>query len=146
MIALFDDDNDGAITGTDLTNANDVMAQAENEAYSRLLRAYTKDQILLLIDNDPAMKGHIAWIALEFASERRTEFLAADGTGAYWQQYERAVKYCDMISKGQQRSAGESVAGTTEQIGGTLQPSVDSDESRFVFAPDTDNPTGHGGF
>lgn len=146
VIGLFDDDNDGAIATTDLANANDIMAQAENEAYSRLLRAYSKAQIIQLANNDPGLKGHIAWIALEFASERRAEFLAQDGTGQYWKQYERAIKYCDMIAKGQQRSAGESVAGTTAQIGGALQPTLTTGTSRFIFAPDNDNPDGHGDF
>jgi len=146
ILGLFDDDNDGAITGTDLTQMNDVLAQAENEAYSRLLRAYDKASIILLANNDPALKGHIAWIALEFASERRMSFLSGDGTGAYWKQYERAIQYCELLSKGQQRSAGETVAGTTDQIGGTLQPTPESTSTRFVFAPDDDNPSGHGGF
>ncbi len=146
VLGLFDDSNSGSLTAPELIVVDDVMAQAENEAYSRLLRAYSKDQIILLANNDPALKGHIAWIALEFASERRQEFMREDGGGAFWKQYERAIKYCDMISKGQQRSAGEAVAGTTEQIGGQIQPAVSTGASRFIFAPDTKNPSGHGGF
>ena len=146
VVGLFDDDNSGVLSAPELLIVDDVMAQAENEAYSRLLRAYSKAQVILLADNDPALKGHVAWVALEFASERRQEFMREDGSGMYWRQYDRAIKYFDAISKGQQRSAGESVAGTTGQIGGQIQPTVQSGASRFVFAPDNDNPSGHGGF
>lgn len=147
ILGLFNDSNAGALTVTELAILDDVMAQAENEAYSRLLRAYSKAQVILLADNDSALKGHVAWVALEFASYRRQEFMREDGGGAYGKQYDRAMKYFDAISKGQQRSAGEAVAGTTAQIGGgEIQPAVETGASRFIFAPDNDNPTGHGGF
>ncbi|MEA3225129.1 MAG: hypothetical protein U9Q07_04200 [Planctomycetota bacterium] len=147
VLGLFNDGNTGTLTAPELLVADDVMAQAEHEAYSRLLRAYSKAQVILLANDDPAMKGHVAWVALEFASERRQEFAREEGGGAFKWQYDRAIKYFDAISKGQQRSAGESVAGTTEQIGGgELQPAVPTGGSRFVFAPDNGNPTGHGGF
>ena len=146
VLGFFSDSNAGALTAAELLIVDDVMAQAENEAYSRLLRAYSKAQVILLANNDPALKGHIAWVALEFASERRQEFMSEDGSGAFWRQYDRAIKYFDAISKGAQRSAGESVAGTTEHIGGVIQPTVGTDESRFIFSPDKNNPTGHGSF
>jgi len=146
VLGFFSDSNAGALTVAELAVADDVMAQAENEAYSRLLRAYSKAQVILLAGNDPALKGHIAWVALEFASERRQEFMGEDGAGAFGKQYDRAIKYFDAISKGQQRSAGESVAGTTDQIGGQIQPQVQAGASRFIFSPDTNNPTGHGSF
>ena len=146
LLGLLSDSNGSTLSAAELVVLDDIMAQAENEAYSRLLRAYSKTAIILLAANDPALKGHIAWIALAFAAERRGAFLADDGRGAYQNQYDRAIKYFEAIAKAQLRSAGETVAGTTEQVGGTVQPTPVNEDEPFVFAPSVNNPGGSGGF
>ena len=87
------------------------------------------------------------WIALELASERRPELCASDGKGRYLYQYERAIQYFDLMSKGQLRSIGEGEAGAGANTGGATNPPLDpSDKPRFIFAPDLNSPTGHGGY
>lgn len=143
---FFDDDIDGSIT--DETPAVDaILTAAEAEAASHMLRAYNEDAITDLANNDPAFKRHAAWVAIEFASERRSEFLQSDGKGGYWSQYERAIDYFRNLSKGKKRSLGESEAGQGDNTGGNLQPTLDtSTQPRFTFAPCNNAKTGHGGF
>jgi hypothetical protein len=144
---LFDDDGDGSLTN-DLASLYDALSSAEAEMAARLRRGWSADAIPDLVATDRALRRHAAWIALELASERRPEFLAADGKGAFWAQYERALQHADLVSKGRLRApAGEAVAGTGAQVGaGVVQPTPDADTPRFLFAPDRDNPTGGGGF
>jgi hypothetical protein len=143
----FDDENDALVLATD-PNVQAILKEAEGEAYSRMLRAYgSVTPIILLAQNDEVFRGHCAWVALEIASERRPEFTDAEGRGAHWQQYERALRYFDSLSKGRQRSRAESVAGRPSTVGGQIRPSPPAGTaSNFVFAPSKDSPTGHGSF
>jgi hypothetical protein len=145
----FDDNVDGDVADTDEVQAiNDVLCMAEGEAYARMKRAYaSSDTITELANADPVFKSHVAWIALELASERRPSFMNEDGWGHYRQQYERAIKYLESLSKGRLRAKGEEDVGTTGQVGGTVQPELSSSTTpRFTFAPDKNSPSGHGGF
>lgn len=145
-IQLFDDDGDGLISESD-ANVQAVLKVAESEAYSRLRRAWSVDAIKTLAANDPGFTSHCAWVALEFASERRPAFCADDGKGCYWAQYERAIEFFESVSKGLQRSVGEGSAGTNPQIGGNLRPTETSKQaSSFVFATSERNPRGSGGY
>lgn len=145
---LFDDDVSGALESGESATLVQVLEEAEGIAASYLMRAYpTTDQITLLANSDPAFKMNVAWVALELASERRTEFSADDGKGAYWAQQERAFTYFENLSKGRRRSRGEADAGTHAHRGGKLQPTESAGESTsFVFAPSEDAPDGHGGY
>jgi len=146
ILQLFDDDNDGVLGAGELAVLATILESAEGEVDSRMMRAYGIDGITTLAGSDPAFTLHASWIALEFAAERRQEFFGAGGVGPYQMQYERAIKFFEKLSKGRQRSAGESDAGVGTGIGGKVQPTLPTGTSRFVFAPDNDNPTGHGGF
>lgn len=138
VIEWFDDDNDGDITGTtEIAAYEQVMNEAESMYFSRLLRAYTdKDVCVTLAQNDEVIVGHVAWIACHIASERRPAFLGGDGEGQFLRQYERALSEIDLLSRGRSRSKGEATAGVSGNVGGTLQPPVESGEARFVFAPE----------
>jgi len=88
-------------------------------------------------------------VALELASERRSAFLGRGGEGAYTRQYERALGEFDLLSRGRSRSKGEAAAGTSGNVGGTVQPAVVSGESKFTFADEvgTDGTkVTHGGY
>lgn len=146
VVQFFDDDLDGTIDDDNLA-VQAVLAGAEAEAASRLLRSWDIDQITDLANNDRAFRNHVAWVALEMASERRPEFASSDGKGGFWAQYERAISYFENVSKSIQRSTGEDEAGTNPQTLGNRGPvTTYSDAARFVFAPGKNNPTGHGGF
>jgi len=148
----FDDSNNGTIS-EESAIVQDVLSAAEGEFYSRIMRAYPgnpKDPggaVQLLVANDSTLRMHIAWIAVEIACERRVEFTTSEGWGAYRAQYERAVKYIDNVSKGLQRSSGETQAGKGANTGGNLQPAPPAGTvGQFVFASSRDAPGGHGGF
>jgi len=146
VLQLFDEDNDGSLSAGELATLAKILEAAEGEVDSRLIRSWGVDGITTLAEADSTVKFHASWIALEFAVERKPEFLGDGGVGQYQAQYDRAIKYFEKLSKGRQRSAGESEAGTGANVGGKLQPTLPTGTSRFVFAPDNDNPTGHGGF
>lgn len=141
---FFDDDDDGLSEGT---HTNEILLAAEAEAASIMLNAYTQDQLDILGNTDAAFRSHVGWVALEFASERRSEFTAADGKGRYAWQYERSITFFRNVSKGKQKLKGEKQAGSNAQEGGVRNPVLSSaDLPKFVFAPDKQNPTGQGGF
>lgn len=151
VIELFDDDNDGDITGaSEIVAYQQVMCEAESILYSRMLRSYTsQDTIVTLAENDEVLRGHVAWVALELASERRSFALGREGRGQYVYQYERALKEFDLLSRGRSRSKGESTAGTSGNVGGTVQPSVPTGAAKFTFADEvgTDGyKRRHGGY
>lgn len=151
VIELFDDDNSGTITAaSEILAYQSAMCEAESILYSRLLRAYAdKASIVLLAQNDDIIKGHCAWIALEIASERRSFAVGREGRGAFVFQYERALQEFDLLSRGRSRSKGEAVAGTSGNVGGVVQPTLQTGASRFVFADEigTDGmKKEHGGY
>jgi len=143
----FDDDVDGSIAD-ESTQVAEVLNEAEAFAYSYLLNAFSSvDGIIAMAAEDQIFVGHCAWVALEFAVERRPEFTGDDGKGHYWAQYERAKEAFIAMGKGRRRSRAESEAGGNLQQGGAIQPvQTDEDTPRFVFAPDNNSPTGHGGY
>jgi len=146
VVRLFDDNVDGDLVEED-AQVQRILSAAEDEVASRLLRNWTHAQILSLASVDQALRSHAAWIALEFASERRPEFCADDGKGAFWAQYERAIAFFESISKSNQRSKGEATAGVGANLGGRLRPTETAKKaSSFVFAPSEEAPTGHGGY
>ena len=141
---LFDDDNNGS-TENNIEPIYQAMAAAEAEAANRMLRSFSDEQINILAENDRAFKNHVAWVACEFASERRSEFQSIDGWGGYKAQYERAITYFENLSKAKTRSKGEAKAGKSARLGGGYQPNK-GNAPKYIFAPDTKAPTGHGGF
>jgi len=146
VIQLFDDELTGGLNSAN-ARLQAILRAAEGEAYSRMLRSWSKLNIDALAAVDIAFRSHVAWVALEFASERRPAFAADDGKGQFWAQYERAIKFFESLSKGQLRSTGESVAGVGANVLGNLRPtSTAKTEAAFVFAPSERNPQGPGGF
>ena len=146
VLQFFDDDLDESIADQS-TETGAILEMAEAHVASFMLRAYNADDITTVANNDPAFKSHAAWIALQFASERRPEFGGVDGQGAFQNQFERAETFFDRLSKGGKRTLGEANAGDGANTGGTVQPPLtNSTDPRFVFAPDNNAPTGHGGY
>lgn len=148
VLQYLDDDLSGVIEAGDETDfLNSVLETAEGVVASKMLRAYPDAaSITILANADAAVKTQAAWIACEILSERRPEFLSPEGWGPFRLQYERAIQYFEDLSKGKQRSVGEAVAGVGANTGGNLQPTQPTGTSKFTFAPDNKNPSGHGGF
>lgn len=142
---FFDDDVSGSAAEEEKA-VHDVMLAAEEEMISHLMRSFSGGQIEELIAHDRALRRHVAWVALEYASQRRPDFCAGDGSGAFSKQHDRAISFFRALGKGNLRSSGESAAGKSSRIGGAVQPTVTAGEPRFVFAPDRRNPGPHGNF
>lgn len=146
VLQLFDDPVVGSL-GSENELVQNILRAAEGEAYSRMMRAWTTAEIEAMAGVDISFRNHVAWVALEFASERRPAFAAADGKGAFWAQYERAIAHFDGLAKNKIRSKGESAAGRAGTSGGNLRPTDTAKTSAsFVFAPSQENPSGSGGF
>lgn len=147
VIRFFDDDSDGVLSTAEQALADGVMNAAENLAYSMMMGAWTKANIILLAQNDPYFKQQVAWVAMEMASERRPEFCQADGSGQFMAQYNRAIAHFKALKTNSGRSAGEGVAGRAATAKGTRSPSPpNGTDSQFTFAPSKKAPSGHGGF
>jgi hypothetical protein len=139
---LFTDKNTAM---RDMVMLEDVLQQAETIAESQLLRSWTQAQIVTLARGDKGLRGQGAWLAMEFATERRHEFISAEGHGRYWAQYERSMAYFKELSKSQSHSRGEAQAGKGSNAGGAVRPVLQANQSRRIFADEPDG-TGHGGF
>lgn len=147
IIQFFDDDGDGIVADGD-PNVDQILDQAEGQYYSRIFRANgDKATAILMANNDPAVKGHIIWIACELMGERKPEFTNAEGWGPWQMQYNRAITELDLLSKAATRSAAESVVGLGANSGGTLQPATNiGTTTQFTFLPSKGDPSGQGGF
>jgi len=146
VLQLFDDERIGSLGSTN-ARLQSILKSAESEAYSRMLRSWSKANVEALAGADEGFRTHCAWVALEFASERRPAFCADDGKGSYWAEYERAIAHFESLSKGRIRSVGESAGGVSKNVGGNLRPTTTAGtEASFVFAPSEKNPVGPGGF
>lgn len=148
----FDDSHNGVLTD-ESTIVDEVLSAAEGALYARMLRAYPGDPsdaagaMQALVQNDPSVKVHCSWVAVQMAAERRPAFTDNDGNGPYKVQYDRAIEHFELLSKGTLRSQGETEAGQGANTGGKLQPKPPgASYSQFVFAPGRDAPSGHGGF
>ncbi len=140
---LFDDDGD-SIRDSIVVAA--VLVEAEDFAATRMLKSWTIEQINQMAATDETFRAQVAWVALELATERRSEFLAEDGKGRYWQQYMRAKEHFDALAKSKIASAAEATVGKNKQSGGSLSPTVQQPPGRFTWAPDKYNPYGKGGY
>lgn len=145
-LRFFDDDNDGVLSSPELALVDDCLIAAEGQAYSVMLSAWPKAQVIQLAQNDALFKQHVAWVALEIASERRPEFCQPDGSGQFVMQYKRALDHFKALKQNGARSVGEAVAGRAGTAGGTVNPPAVANTPQFTFAPSRNNPSGSGGF
>jgi hypothetical protein len=146
VIQLFDDSLVGTLGSTN-SDLQAALQAAEGEAYARLKRSWSVASIQAMAGVDQAFRRHCAWVALEFASERRPAFCGEEGKGAYWAQYERAISHFEALSKTRLRSKGESAAGAGANLGGNMRPtSTAKKAASLVFTPTEKNPYGSGGF
>lgn len=139
---LFTDKNTAM---RDMVMLEDVLQQAETIAESQMLRSWTQSQIVDLARADKGLRSQAAWLAIEFATERRHEFISADGRGRYWAQYERSMSFFKELSKSQIHSRGEVSAGKGANAGGAVRPILQVNQARRIFADEPDGSS-HGGF
>lgn len=152
--AYFDDTFNGEVGDANENSAvQAILCTAEGIFASYAMRVYAgtlvdvTSPLRLLVENDALVRTMTAWIALQGAAERRTEFTDAQGNGPFKAQYDRAVAFFDRLSKGTARSAGEAQAGLGANTGGNFSPDeVRQTQSEFIFAPSRSSPFGRGGF
>lgn len=140
--------NDSTLGVRDAALLFTVMQAAESEAEAHMLRGYDQGQVANLASRDEVFRTHAAWVALEFATERRPEFIGEDGKGRYWAQYDRATRHFDLLSKSNTKSRGEEAQGGSGQntnTGGVRRPRLSPGQSAHIFA-DEGNGSKHGGF
>lgn len=126
---------------------NSVLCRAEARAYAILERGWpSEDSVKKLVSNDPDLKGHVGWVALQYLSERKSQFSAVDGSGRFKTQFDRAIKAMDDLSKSKLASKGESKAGKNKQTGGRIQPRIAGATVPPLFAPSSSRPRGPGRF
>lgn len=142
---LFDDNGDAL---RDPVLVAQMLRRAEDFALSYMLSSWADEATCIkVMKADAVLRMNIAWVACEYMSERRPEFLASDGKGQFWAQYTRAEAYFVKVSTAALNSVAEATAGHNAQSGGVVQPALTTPgTSRFVFAPDKNSPSGHGGF
>jgi phage gp36-like protein len=139
----FDDDGDG-VADTALVTSMCTMASSAIDA--KLLRAFSKDQIVLFAA-EPLFKMWGAFMAMHLAAKRRPEWRNASDEAPYRSDWDQAMKYFDDLSKGNVRAQAEATAGQHPILGGhqiANPPTLPT----FVFAPDPNrgNPGGSGGY
>lgn len=120
--------------------------RAESDAAAKLLRGWSKAQIVTLMENDVGLRSHVAWMCLHYGSERKEAFHSDEGEGAFPKQYKRALDHFDALSKAKAQSVGEAAAGENAQTRGAVLPQLPTGTQRFVFAPTKTRPRGGGLF
>lgn len=137
---LCSDDGSGRVNTTTL---NTMLAKAEQKVCSLLLRAYTTEEIVEIMNSDQFARSSCADIASEYMSRRKGDFASEDGTGRYYGPFKEAVKYFENMSHGRDNTA---TPVTNAQQGGQVSPPTNGGQP-FVFAPDTRARfPGRGGF
>lgn len=118
VIELFDDDGDGAIAGNDLVSADETIARVNDEVTSILFRKGFEKAQLDELAADASLRRYATSILAQYAGERRTEFLKADGTGPYDAIGNRARDALVKMSRGELRSKKEDQAGMNPSLDG----------------------------
>lgn len=135
---LFDYNGDGRADPIPLALA---MRGAEDHALSYLLGNWSEDEVSVIGRTDYTFRQHVAFVALEIASEQKTAFAGQDGKGRFWAQYERANEYFDRMKKNKAKTtASTKGAGAGAQSGGEISPRLEpATAPRFTFVPDRNN-------
>jgi hypothetical protein len=133
---VFSDDG-GGVAGPRLDQS---ARAASRQADAVLLKAWTVDQVPLLVAEDEAVWSAVCELAMAHGTEGKPEW---SGDGAPFEDLRRrALEMLEMLAKAQLRSRGEAVAGANPNVKGSVS-SVES--PAFMFAPSRGRPK-PGGF
>jgi hypothetical protein len=144
VVELFDDDGDGDIVGADAVGIAEAVAAADADVSSVILRKGFGQAQLVILSTDASLRRYATSILAQYAGERRTEFLNAEGKGPYDAIGERARGQLVKMSKGEIRSEKEDLAGDNPIVGGDINLGAPV----FVVSRDPRFPgrSGPGGF
>lgn len=123
-------------------NLDVVLEEATSIALGYLRRAWTTDQVSLLVTNDPAVKGALCDIAMGVLSRRRPEFIGPDGKSLYAAVQKAGEDRLDKMAKAELRPAGETTAGANPIV----RTTTNRDTTIFTFQGTKANPKAPGGF
>lgn len=116
-IELFDDDNDGVIDAADAAVAfalDSANAFVKSTIYRK---GFSADQIEQLTV-DASLRRMATAIFAQYAGNRRTEFLDANGNGPFKTLGEQARKDLAAVASGELRSLIEETAGANPIVSG----------------------------
>lgn len=142
---IFADDTGSGRANPEVLNT--VLAMAERKVVSLLLRAFTVEEIIAIMNDDQMCRSSCAYIAAEYGSRRKGDFSSEDGKGRYYQSFKEAVEHFEKMSHGATQTPTKGV--TNAQEGGTIKPPIVPDGAQpFIFAPRNNfrGPGGRGGF
>lgn len=143
VVQLFDDDQDGAVEGSDLVKLEGAMADADDIVTGLLLKKGFSLESLEVLALDRQVVRAWAGIAAQLAAERRTEWLDEQGRGPFDALGTRARAELGALARGDIRSVkeGDGSMPANTSLSGEVDTAV------FVFT-DPSDPTGrgHGGF
>ena len=133
------DDGTGVASSTVLA---EILGEAEDEGSGLLGPGFTNAQVVLLLQNDLAVRGAFLDIAADLMSRRRPALVDGEGRTPYSAWRKRAEAVLERAGQAQVRFKGEAQAG---QNAGVFGVSSNVDPPAFTFLSTTDKPGG-GGF
>lgn len=124
VIELFDDDGDGAVTGTDLDSLNEAIAEANDFTEAQVIKkGWTHDE-LDGIAGDRALRRAATQVLAQIAGERKPGFFNGDGDGFFQAMGVRGRAYLKELARGESRSRLEAAHGGHRTIRGKLSAST----------------------
>lgn len=142
-VTQLSDDNADGVADSDVVNT--MIAKAEQRVVSILLRAYSLDEIVVIMTKDQFARSNTADIACEYLSRRKGDFASEDGKGRYYQAFKEASDHFEKLSHGRVKTSATPTKN--KQEGGRIRPpnDQDGDGPPFIFAP-TESRRPRGGF
>src|SRR5262245_20765314 len=87
---LFEEADDGQITGEDAGRIDECLAGVNDEVTSILFRKGFSQAQLVALAEDASLRRYATHMLAQAAGERRLEFHDANGHGLYWAMGDRA--------------------------------------------------------
>jgi phage gp36-like protein len=139
VVRVFDEDGDGI---ADPHLVAEACEAASGHLDSFLLEGFGPEGVRKLLNDDPILVRHVAWVAMHFGAQGKAEWRDGNGNAMFRAEFVDATKHFDALAKGKARSKGEARAGENVMTRGRVNRGCPN----FVFASSRNDPKGPGGF